>query len=220
MAGIKHQKLDQRVYGEVKKLILDGKLPPGERVRQSELAERLGVSKTPLLSALRMLENERLVVSIPRRGYYVRSVTVEEMAEIYEIRMALEGLAARRAANRITEAQKRRLLGFFNDFAPPFDAAVLDRYTLEDRRYHEFIIQVAGGDLLSDIVGTFNVMMLRYRAVNRDGQVRGPDETLEEHRRITDAICHHDPDRAEEMMRIHVGRSQARLVEEMANEAE
>lgn len=218
MAGIKHQKLDQRVYGEIKKLILDGVLPAGGRIQQNDLAERLGVSKTPLLSALRMVENERLVVSIPRRGYYVRSITIEEMAEVYEIRMALEGLAARRAAGRITDAQKRRLRAFFAGFAPPFDAAQLDRYTAEDRRFHEYVIQIAGAHLLDSIVRTFNVMMLSYRAVNRDGQIRGPEETLAEHRNITEAICDHDADRAEELMRAHVGRSQARLVGLMAHE--
>ena len=218
MANITHEKLDSKIYGKIKKMILDGELSPGIRIRQNELAARLGVSKTPLLSALRMLETQRLVTSIPRRGYYVSSITMEEMLEIYEIRTVLEGLAARRAAARITEAQKRRLRAFFTGFGTFDDPDQLQRYAVEDRRFHEYVVLLAGAELLDSIVKTFNVMVLSYRTVNRWGQIRGPEETLDEHRTIIEAICAGDPDRAETLMRTHVGRSQARLVEEIAAE--
>ena len=214
MASIRHQKLDQKVYTALKRKIINRDIQPGDRIQQDELADELGVSKTPLLAALRTLEAERLVTSIPRRGYYVRAITKEEMIEFYEIREVLESLAARRAASRITDAQARRLRGFFAEFADGIDATDAEKYAAEDRRFHEYVIEISGSEILNGMLATFNFMTITYQRAMLGGLVRPPHETLPEHRKVIEAICGKDAAQAEALMRSHMRESRARLMAE------
>jgi len=106
--GADHENLDTKIYHELKSMILERKLRAGEKIFQDKLAHDLGVSRTPLVNALKYLEREKLVKALPRRGYVVRQFTEEEMISIFELREVLEGLAARRAAANISEAQVTR----------------------------------------------------------------------------------------------------------------
>ena len=103
--GEQHENLDQKVYQVIKEMIMLRKLLPGEKIPQESLAQDLGISRTPLVSALKFLEQEKLVVAKPRRGYFVRLFSKKEMLYIFELREVLEGLAARRAASHITDSQ-------------------------------------------------------------------------------------------------------------------
>ena len=90
-----HSDLSYPVYKKIREMILKNELKPGEKLLQEKLAEQLGVSRTPLLKALQMLEHELLVESIPRRGMYVKKLSVDEMNEIYEVREAFECMAVK-----------------------------------------------------------------------------------------------------------------------------
>ena len=96
--GTRHENLDRKVYRELKSMIVDRKLKPGDKILQEKISQEFGVSRTPLMCALKKLEQEKLVQAIPRRGFYVRRFTKEEVLEAFELREILEGLAARRAA--------------------------------------------------------------------------------------------------------------------------
>ncbi|TVR06400.1 MAG: GntR family transcriptional regulator, partial [Spirochaetaceae bacterium] len=95
MYKVEYEDLAQRVYKLLKQMILQGELCSGQRLPQDELAERLGVSRTPLLSAFSKLEREMLVETVPRRGSFVRAYSSEELLNIYDIRLRLEPLGAR-----------------------------------------------------------------------------------------------------------------------------
>ena len=111
--GAEHENLDQKVYSILKDMIIERKLLPGQKIPQEKLARDLGISRTPLIGALKFLEQEKLVESVPRRGFFVRLFSKEEMVYIFELREVLEGLAARRAASKITDAQIIKLNSFF-----------------------------------------------------------------------------------------------------------
>ena len=96
--GTRHENLDRKVYRELKSMIVDRKLKPGDKILQEKISQEFGVSRTPLMCALKKLEQEKLVQAIARRGFYVRRFTKEEVLEAFELREILEGLAARRAA--------------------------------------------------------------------------------------------------------------------------
>ncbi|MBE0583721.1 MAG: GntR family transcriptional regulator, partial [Desulfofustis sp.] len=102
MPKIAYENLDQKAYQIVKQLIEDRQLLPGEKIHQEKLAQDLGISRTPLIAALKFLEHEKLIEVKPRRGFFVRLFSAEEMISIFEIREVLEGLSARRAAMSIT----------------------------------------------------------------------------------------------------------------------
>jgi DNA-binding GntR family transcriptional regulator len=215
--GAEHENLDHKAYLILKDMIVDRKLLPGDRIHQEKLAHDLGISRTPLVSALKFLEKEKLVQSKPRRGFYVRLFSKEEMVSIFELREVLEGLAARRAALLITDRQIRTLNGFFDDFIDVQDIADLKAYAREDRRFHTFIIDIGSKEFLKSILETYNIMSFSYQRVASEGLVRSPNETIDEHRNLIHAVARRDPEAAEELMRLHFKKSIAVLKQENHN---
>ena len=138
--GTRHENLDLKVYRELKSMIVERKLKPGEKILQEKISQQFGVSRTPLMCALKKLEQEKLVQAVPRRGFFVRRFTPEEVLEAFELREILEGLAARRAALVISPAEAEKLKMFFK--AADFSERNLNirRYAEEDRRFHQFLI--------------------------------------------------------------------------------
>jgi DNA-binding GntR family transcriptional regulator len=216
--GSRHENLDLKVYRELKSMIVDRKLKPGDKILQEKISREFGVSRTPLMCALKKLEQEKLVQAVPRRGFYVRRFTMEEVLEAFELREILEGLAARRAAVVITPPQAEKLRTFFKETDVSDNASSIKRYSDEDRRFHHFLIELGGFDLLNDILENYNIITVSYRVDVMEGLVRHPRETLPEHHALIDAIASGKPDQAEKLARQHFNRSRQRLLREMNQE--
>ena len=213
--GSSHENLDHKVYKTLKAMILGQKLSPGAKIHQEKLAEDLGVSRTPVVNALKKLEQERLIVAVPRKGFYVRRFSPEEMIRIFELREVLEGLAARRAAVRITDGQLQKLRGFFKEVKVSDQGKDVERYAEEDRRFHHFLIEMGGDEILSGILEMYNLITSSYLVGFRGGLVRPPRETLSEHLAIIGAIHRQDAEKAEQAVRIHLRRSREKLAKEI-----
>lgn len=216
--GAEHENLDQKAYEIIKKLIIDRKLLPGEKIPQEKLAQELGISRTPLVSALKFLEHEKLVESKPRRGFFVRLFTKQEMISILELREVLEGLAARRAATLITEAQIEKLKTFFKQFAKANKIADIKAYAIEDRRFHNFITEIGAKEFLKSILQTCNIISASYLFLSSEGLVRPPKDTINEHLEVINSIRQRDANRAEKLMRLHLKRSIASLKQDIEKE--
>lgn len=212
--GAEYENLDQKVYQIIKQMIEDRTLLPGQKIPQEKLAGELGVSRTPLISALKFLEHERLVESKPRRGYFVRLFSRKEMISIFEIREVLEGLAARKAATKITDEEIKTLKGFFREFTGSQSISDIQAYSKEDKKFHTFITRTGSKELLTTMLQTFNIISLAYQNLLHEGLIREPDETIKEHHEIIDAICNRDAERAENLMRQHFQKGIARLKQE------
>lgn len=212
--GAEYENLDQKVYQIIKQMIEDRTLLPGQKIPQEKLAGELGVSRTPLISALKFLEHERLVEAKPRRGYYVRLFSRQEMISIFEIREVLEGLAARKAAKKITDVEIKTLKGFFKEFAGSKSITDIQAYSKEDKKFHTFVTGTGSKELLTTMLQTFNIISLAYQNLLHEGLIREPDETIKEHQEIIDAICNRDAERAEGLMRRHFQKGIARLKQE------
>lgn len=209
--GQEHANLDQQAYLIIKEMIRNRKLLPGEKICQSDLAEELGISRTPLVSALKYMEKENLVESRPRRGFFVRQFSQQEMVSIFELREVLEGLAARHAACNITDDQIAELKSFFSSFRKGRSIENYRTYCDEDRSFHNFVTELGAQEFLRSILQTYNIISFSYQLVSSEGLVRSPDETLEEHMDIITAICDRDAQEAERLMRRHFKRSIAAL---------
>ncbi len=216
--GTRHENLDFKVYRELKAMIVDRKLKPGDKILQDKISQEFGVSRTPLMCALKKLEQEKLVQAIPRRGFYVRRFTKEEVIDAFELREILEGLAARRAAHVITAKQAEKLHGFFKNFDLSDNADSIKRYAVEDRRFHQFLIELGGADLLNDILENYNIITVSYRIDVMEGLVRHPRETMPEHQALIEAIASSQPEQAEQLARQHFNRSRQQLLKEMIQE--
>ncbi len=216
--GAEHENLDQKAYSILKDMIIERKLLPGQKIPQEKLARDLGISRTPLISALKFLEQEKLVESVPRRGFFVRLFSKEEMVYIFELREVLEGLAARRAAAKITDPQIIQLNSFFHHFAKQKNISDYKGYAHQDRQFHNFVIDVGAKEFLKSILLTTNIISFSYQVLHSEGLVRPPNETIQEHLAVIEAIKERDSEAAEDLMRQHFKKSLAYLKREINGE--
>jgi DNA-binding GntR family transcriptional regulator len=210
--------LELEVYDRIKSAILDRKYMPGDKISIDQLIADLGVSRTPIVIALKMLEREMLIKTKPRRGHYVRTFTKREIIDVLELREALEALGARKAARRITESQMEKLRDFFKGIDVEGDPQALSAYAKEDQGFHEFIMEVAGGDILSSVFKAYAIVIFTYHADLPGGFVRHPRETIQEHLELVEAICNRDEDKAEKLMRHHMRLGRKKFIKELERE--
>jgi DNA-binding GntR family transcriptional regulator len=210
--------LELEVYDRIKSAILDRKYMPGDKISIDQLIADLGVSRTPIVIALKMLEREMLIETKPRRGHYVRTFTKREIIDVLELREALEALGARKAARRITESQMEKLRDFFKGIDVEGDPQALSAYAKEDQGFHEFIMEVAGGDVLSSVFKAYAIVIFTYHADLPGGFVRHPRETIQEHLELVEAICNRDEDKAEKLMRHHMRLGRKKFIKELERE--
>ena len=218
--GTDHVNLDQKVYGQIKSMIFDQNLKSGSKINQEKLAEALGISRTPLVNALKKLEQEHLIAAIPRKGFYVREFSREEMVYIFELREVLEGLAARRASLRISDSQIQKLQNLFTGLKRAEASGSVEKYAKEDRRFHHFLIKISGNDLLSNLLETYRIITFSYLVKFRGGLVRPPQETLPEHLAIIEAIIKKDPEVAEQAVRLHFKPTREKLIKDFEEESQ
>ena len=216
--GEEHGNLDQKVYEILKNMIIERQILPGKKIPQEKLAQELGISRTPLVSALKFLEHEKLVESKPRRGYFVRLFSKQEMVSIFELREVLEGLAAKRAATNISDKEINILNDFFKPFAESTDITDFKAYAKEDRRFHNFITEIGAKEFLKSILQTYNFITASYQYLSSEGLVRPPNETIQEHLAVIKAIAGRDPEAAEELMRRHLRKTIAHLRQDIEKE--
>lgn len=204
---IQSKSLDQQAYQIIKDMIENRVLLPGQKISQEKLATELGISRTPLISALKFLEHEKLIETQPRRGFFVRLFSIEELISIFEIREVLEGLSARRAAQSITKSQSSQLKKIFQPFADDKNITDYQAYSKADRYFHTYISEIGSREFLTSILQTFNIISLAYQYPTREGLVRAPNETIKDHILIVEALCGHDTNMAEHYMREHLRKT-------------
>ncbi|MCW2741620.1 MAG: Transcriptional Regulator, GntR family [Blastococcus sp.] len=182
--------------------ILDGTYGPGERVVESAIAAEFGVSQAPVREALRDLEAMRFVESQPHRGARVRAVTSDELVQIYPVRAALEEVAGREAAPRITEEE----LGLLGDELAGMRRAAengdLHALMVHDTRFHEIIVEASGNQVLLDVWRS-----LRVEARSLVSALKSHSDLhsiAELHRPVLQAVQFRDPDLAGKEMRAHI----------------
>jgi DNA-binding GntR family transcriptional regulator len=204
---IEHENLDDKIYARLKRMIADGQLAPGQRILQEKLARDMGVSRTPLVNALKRLAQERLVEWVSRRGIYVKQFSLKEMAQLFEVREGLEPIAARLAATRISPAEVKAFKKVFDGFSKKPSAAEVQRYLKRDRHFHWRLVELTDNPHLAAAMESVNMMISAYQV----GVPRSLAESLPEHQAILEALERRDPDASEAAMRIHIRRSVERL---------
>ena len=140
------------VFYTLRRAILTGQLKPGERLMEVHLAEKLGVSRTPIREAIRKLELEGLVTIIPRRGAEVAEITEKRLNDVLEVRRALDALGAELACERITGEEIRKLKKACEDFEKAAAGNDADAIAKADVAFHDIIIRAAGNQRLEQLV--------------------------------------------------------------------
>jgi DNA-binding GntR family transcriptional regulator len=190
--------LADQAYHAIRGLIVSLELAPGAVIDERQLVERLAIGRTPVREALRRLAQERLVEVYPRRGMFVTGVDVRELARLSEVREVLEPEAARLAAERATDADRRELGALLVEL----DTAGGELMAL-DERIHRAVYRAAHNDLLEATLEQYYVLALRIWSMALD-RAHDLGEAVEEHRALLEAIRSGDAERAADTMRAHV----------------
>jgi DNA-binding GntR family transcriptional regulator len=195
----------------IRAAILEGRLPPGHRLKEGELASELGISRTPIREALFVLQAEGLVESIPNRGAAVKSYELDELREMYDLRAVLEGHAARRAASRLEQPVLEELHASCDRFAAVAERGDVPAIVAENLFFHEAIHDAAASATLVDMVRQTIALPLVYRSF----VWYSPEQILtshQHHRQLVEAFERRDEQRAEVVMREHVLKALDTLV--------
>lgn len=195
--------LGSQAYQELKRLILEGRLAPGEKINEAELAQALGISRTPIREALNRLAKEGLVNIFPQRGAFVVEFSAKDVEELFLIREKLEGLAAYLAAEKITAKDVEKLESCVQGFQEPFREKEIKRYAREDFKFHQTIVALSEARRLISLISTLHdyIRIFRLTTIGLSGRMRN---SLEEHKRIISALKKKDPPAAERAMREHI----------------
>ncbi len=203
--------MDEGIFQTLRADIISHKLRPGQVIREDELANRFGVSRTPIREMLRRLEREDLVEVIPNRGVFVSELTTRDIEEVLDIRLSLEPAAAWAAAKKMTDSQQaeleeiNRMLGSAvetQDSITSFEA---------DSRLHDLILDAAGNTRARRIINNLMGQILRIRFISghKPGRI---DTTVAEQKELVAALLDRDPARAENLMRIHLKNAKDLLI--------
>ena len=196
--------LREQVYDILRDMIIRREIEPGEKINEENLAERIGVSRTPVRETLCRLENEGIVKVIPRRGAFVTQLSGEAVAEVLQIREALEGLVARLATQRMDKATLDALRSCLHRVdTTPENSRQPIQYTRAEEDFHAILLDACGNQMLKNMMEVVNahLKLIRVRTVVLPGRAR---KSVEEHHQILKAIEKRDVGLAEEIMRKHV----------------
>jgi DNA-binding GntR family transcriptional regulator len=211
----------EKVYLAVRAGIVDGSFPPGSRLGEADLAESLDVSRTPVREALRRLSSDGLIETLPNRGARVRSWSVEEIIEIFEVRALLEGRAASLAARRSTPEfvdELAELCSAMEAAATARPEPDLSRVATLNRQFHRLIMERADSPLLVGLVESVTLFALTVRTFEGYGE-RRLEQSMRQHRELVDAVAASDPMWAESVMRAHILSATHVLTEVVARDA-
>ena len=155
--------LREVVFNNLRDAILKGELKPGERLLENQLAEKLGVSRTPVREALRMLEQENLVALMPRKGAQVLDLSAEDIKNVLEIRSALEAVGIRHACGNMNKEILEELKKYNLFFEKAFEDKDYDEVAKNDEKFHDLIFASANNDKLVQIINNMRAQVYRYR---------------------------------------------------------
>ncbi|MDD4766590.1 MAG: GntR family transcriptional regulator [Desulfotomaculaceae bacterium] len=209
-----YKPLRELVFDSLRKAIIIGKLKPGERLMEIQLAEEMGVSRTPVREAIRKLELEGFVVMVPRKGAYVAGVSVKDIADVFEVRSALEGLAASLASERITEEEMEDLEKVFHLITGEEDLLTVVK---KDNEFHELIYKASRNQRLTQIITNLSEQINRFRltSLSIPGRLK---IAVDEHKKIIEAISERNAELANALASEHMENAEQNLLNAIREE--
>lgn len=206
-----YQPLREVVCETLREAICDGILEPGERLMEIQIAEELGVSRTPVREAIRKLELEGYVIMLPRRGTYVANLSIKDINEVYEIRASIDALAAGLAAERITDDELEQMERMLVATVEAFDKGDMDRVVEYDTKFHDILYCASRNARLVGIINNLREQLTRFRSISMayPGRMK---KTMEEHGRMVEAIAQRDVELAQQLARQHMENSEQALL--------
>lgn len=208
---LKHQSLPALVQEELERMIMEGRLLPGEQLREITLSALLGVSRGPIREAFRTLEEKGLVTTVKNCGVFVRKLDAAEADQIYEVREALEALIGEKLAIQVTAAGIAELANLIEQMESAVGAADINRYTALNFSFHDSLARLSGNPKLH---ATYQRLVAELALFRRHTYVHDENSlqlSLAEHQAIHAAIVRRDAAQIVSLLRRHVSDSRQRL---------
>ncbi len=190
------------VYEQLRRAIVEGRIRPNERLIEADLAKRLNVSRTPVRESMPQLVADGLVISL-RRGWVVREHSAQEIQDIFEVRAALEGYAARLAAERATDGQLKEIVRIHESYVTALEESSRGHLIAHNDDFHNAVIAASGNARLAEQIQRNS----DFYFVHRIGGFLSDDDvrtSIAGHQELVDALVARDPERAEDVARLRV----------------
>lgn len=210
--------VNQLAYERLSALIFAGVLTSGERLDERVLAERMGISRTPLREAVGQLASDGIVEHRPYQGNFVRTFTRKQVHDLYEVRKELEVLAVRLAAPHLPGAGLKELADTVARCRAALDAGDIEEFEQTDRDFHEVILRYSDNETLIESLKrlSLHIQLLRHLA-NRAPDL--PEHTMHEREAVLEAFERGDTDAAAEIMRTHIEGAQTAVLSQLKDAA-
>ncbi len=218
---IKRATLHVKIADALREMIMTGEFTEGDKINEAELCDRMEISKTPLREALRVLSVEGLIRLVPNHGAFVTLPTIGEVTEMFDVMAVLEGVCARRAAEKMTDGDFDRIAALHGELEEAYEARDQKAYIRVNDRYHSLVQELAENRTLNGIVNGLRkkILLHRFQSLNLAGRI---DDSIGEHRALLAAFRDRNGSRAEELMKVHL-KNQAealRILAEMGGDRE
>ncbi len=203
----RRESIREQVHERLKAMVLSGEIGPGERLTEEHLAQRLGVSRTPIREALHKLASEGLIQALPTRGFKVSEESREEMEEVFELRAVLEGYAMGLVVRKIDQETLHQLEDYIQRAEEAYDRKDTNQVFHWNTRFHDTLnALVSHRPRLHQLIADLRKYVLRYRK-NTLSYLSGARRSIEGHKKIMMALRLGDPEICERIMREHVGEA-------------
>jgi DNA-binding GntR family transcriptional regulator len=199
------------VFNTLRQAILKGELKPGERLMEIQLAQRLGVSRTPIREAIRKLELEGLVTMVPRKGAEVAQITEKSLRDVLEVRKALEELAMQIACDKISDQTVEELVDALDEFKGAVSSKELTAIAEADVNFHDVIYNATQNEKLISILNNLREQMYRYR-IEYIKDYSSHKRLIEEHEMIIDCLKNKDKDCATAAICNHIDNQEMTVI--------
>ena len=196
----RHQTLREKILETIREAILKGTLKPGEKVAEPELAERFGISRTPIREAFRQLESEGYLTVIPRKGAVVTALSEQDVQEFYAIKSILEGYAAELAATRLTDKDIDKLKSINEKLKALASEGDVKAFFRVHGEFHDLFVRAAGNHKLAELITQMGLKFNRLRMASLSVKGR-MDISVAEHERLIEAFKDQDGNQAENLVK-------------------
>ena len=198
-----YKPLREVIFETLRNAIITGELKPGERLMEVQLAEKMGVSRTPVREAIRKLELEGLVEMLPRKGAHVADLSIKDIMDVLEVRASLDGLATALAAERIKPEQVKELKHVQTQFLQYVEKQNLQGTIKKDVEFHDIIYSCSGNEKLIQIANNLREQVYRFRVIYLKDYI-SPKEIVKEHAEILEAVAEKDMEKARKIAEEHI----------------
>lgn len=203
-----------QVYQILRGDICSGTYAPGFWLQEKELAEKLGVSRSPVREALRQLVADGLVIEVPNKGVFVKEFTLRDIDEIFDMRVLLETYGIQKSRKNLTSVRRQKLFELLEELERSCGAGDMDRYVRADEELHIRIVELGGNSLVESTYDRVRSMNQQFRVLSLTSHQRFSD-SMEEHRKLIHALAVGDIAVAEETVRIHLELARRTIKEQL-----